>query len=429
MRVAIVAAGFTPSEADDLRRAMATFKYTQGVGVYRDRLIGGMVRRGYDPELAERVFKQIEGFGSYGFPESHAASFAHLAYASSWLKCHHPTVFAAALLNSQPMGFYAPAQIVRDAQQHRVEIRPLDINASDWDCTLEPERRSAGEHALRLGLRLASGLPEEEGRLLVKVRRSGNGSPYGSVEEVARRAGVSRRAIEALAEADAFASLGASRRAAMWEAKAIERDLPPLLRLAESALGDPALIQEAAPALPAEAAGHSVVLDYTAAGLTLRQHPLALLRPTLLKQGYHDTRRLNTARPGSSIRLPGIVLVRQRPGTAKGIVFVTLEDEFGVANLVIYPNIGERDRAAMIGSRLMLAEGRIERETEQAEVPITHLICRKLIDRSDLLRQLSASDSDPAWADATLGRADEVRRPDPGSARAKAGLPASRDFR
>jgi len=429
MRVAIVAAGFTPGEADDLRRAMATFKYTQGVGVYRDRLIGGMVRRGYDPELAERVFKQIEGFGSYGFPESHAASFAHLAYASSWLKCHHPTVFAAALLNSQPMGFYAPAQIVRDAQQHRVEIRPLDINASDWDCTLEPERRSAGEHALRLGLRLASGLPEEEGRLLVKVRRSGNGSPYGSVAEVTRRAGVSRRAIEALAEADAFASLGASRRAAMWEAKAIERDVPPLLRLAESALGDPALIQEAPPALPAEAAGQSVVLDYTATGLTLRQHPLALLRATLLTQGYHDTRRLNTARPGSSIRLPGIVLMRQRPGTAKGIVFVTLEDEFGVANLVIYPNIGQRDRAAMIGSRLMLAEGRIERETEQAEVPITHLICRKLIDRSDLLRQLSVSDSDPAWADATLGRADEVRRPDPGSAQAKAGLPASRDFR
>jgi error-prone DNA polymerase len=205
MRVAIVAAGFTPSEADDLRRSMATFKHTGGVSSYHDRLVGGMVRRGYEPALAERVFKQIEGFGSYGFPESHAASFAHLAYASSWLKCHHPAVFAAALLNSQPMGFYAPAQIVRDAQQHGVEVRPLDINASDWDCTLEPEMRSADEHALRLGLRLAAGLSEEEGKLVVQVRRPGNGSPYGSVEEVARRGGLSRRAIEALAEADAFA--------------------------------------------------------------------------------------------------------------------------------------------------------------------------------------------------------------------------------
>ena len=256
-----------------------------------------------------------------------------------------------------------------------------------------------------------------------------NGSPYGSVEDVARRTGVSRHAVEALAEADAFASLGASRRSAISDARAIERGVPPLLRLAENALGEPGLINEAAPLLPAEAAGQAVVQDYAATGLTLRQHPLALLRPALSKLGYHDTQRLNAARPGSSIRLPGIVLMRQRPGTAKGIVFITLEDEFGVANLVIYPTIGERDRAAMIGARLMVAEGRIERETEHAEVPITHLICRKLIDRSDLLRQLSLSENDPVWASATLRRADEVRRPNPGSARAHAGLPNSRDFR
>ena len=193
-------------------------------------------------------------------------------------------------------------------------MRPLDINASDWDCTLEPELSSADQHALRLGLRLASGLAEEEGRLIVKVRRSGNGSPYGSVEEVARRSGVSRRAIEVLAAADACASLGCGRRAAMWDAKAVERNVPPLLCLAERALGEPALIQEAAPDLPAETAGQAVVLDYTAMQLTLRQHPLALLRPTLHTLGYHDTRRLNTARPGSAIRLPGIVLMRQRPG-------------------------------------------------------------------------------------------------------------------
>ena len=430
MRVAIVAAGFTPNEADELRRAMATFKHTKGVGVYRERLVGGMIRRGYDPELAARVFRQIEGFGSYGFPESHAASFAHLAYASSWLKCHHPAVFAAALLNSQPMGFYAPAQIVRDAREHQVEVRPLDVNASDWDCTLEPEPRSADEHALRLGLRLASGLSEEDGRRVVKARRSGNGSPFASVEEVARRAGVSRRAIEALAAADAFAGLGAGRPAAMWDAKAIECDVPPLLRLAaENALAEPSLIRESIPSLPEESAGQSVVLDYTTTGLSLRQHPLALLRPKLRAQGCHDTRRLHSARPGSSIRLPGIVLMRQRPGTAKGIVFITVEDEFGVGNLVVYIDVGRRDRAALIGSRLLVAEGRIERQTEHAEVPVTHLICRKLIDRSDLLGELSLSGENPIWGEAALGRADEVRRPDPGSARVKAGLPASRDFR
>jgi error-prone DNA polymerase len=204
---------------------------------------------------------------------------------------------------------------------------------------------------------------------------------------------------------------------------------PVSLRERNPSLGEPGLIKEAAPSLTAEAAGQAVGLDYAATGLILRQHPLALLRPALSKQGYHDTRRLLSARPGSSIRLPGIVLMRQRPGTAKGIVFITLEDEFGIANLVVYPNIGERDRAAMIGARLMVAEGRIERETEHAEVPITHLICRKLVDRGDLLRQLSVSESDPNWADASLGRADEVRRPDPGSARVKAGLPPSRDFR
>ena len=429
MRVAIVAAGFTPSEADDLRRAMATFKYTQGVGVYRDRLIGGMVRRGYDPSLAERVFRQIEGFGSYGFPESHAASFAHLAYVSSWLKCHHPAVFAAALLNSQPMGFYAPAQIVRDAAAHGVEIRPLDINASDWDCTLEPARHSADGHALRLGLRMTAGLSEAEGRQIVQARRSGNGSPYDSVEEVARRSGAGRKALEALAAADAFANLRVKRRAALWEAKAIQSDEPPLLRLANT-VGEAPLFQEPPVTLPEETAGQSVVLDYATTGLTLREHPLALLRPVLRNQGYDDTRRLQTIRLGGFIRLPGIVLMRQRPGTAKGIVFVTLEDEFGVANLVVYPDVIARDRSALVGARLMVAEGRIERETEHAEVPITHLICRRLFDRSDLLGRLNAPDApDADWGEAILGRADEVRRPDPGIRSQKVALPASRDFR
>jgi error-prone DNA polymerase len=327
------------------------------------------------------------------------------------------------------MGFYAPAQIVDDAKKHNVLVRPLDVNASDWDSTLEFDLGSNDKHALRLGLRLASGLAEEEGRLIVKTRRSGNGSPYGTVEEVARRSGVSRRAIEALAEADAFASLGTTRRDAMWDAKAIERDIPPLLQLTESSLGEHGLIREPVPALPAEAEGQSVVLDYTATGLSLRQHPLALLRPTLSKLGYHDTNYLNTAKPGSSIRLPGLVLMRQRPGTAKGIVFITLEDEFGVANLVIYTNVGERDRAAMIGAGLMVAEGKIEREVEHAEVPITHLICRRLIDRTDLLRGLNTAQPSLNLGKAVLGRADEVRRPNPGSSRTKVKMPSSRDFR
>jgi error-prone DNA polymerase len=419
MRVAIVAAGFTPAEADELRRAMATFKSTAGVAVHRERLVGGMTARGYDPELAERVFKQIEGFGSYGFPESHAASFAHLAYVSSWLKCHHPAVFAAALLNSQPMGFYAPAQIVRDAAQHGVEVRPIDVNASDWDCSLEAAPASSDGHALRLGLRMTAGLAEQDGRRVVRARHAGNGSPFGSVEELARRAGVGRGAIEPLAAADAFAGLGADRRHALWDAAAIEPDLPPLLRLA---LGEPALVQEPPVPLPPETKGQAVVLDYAAAGLTLREHPLGLLRPVMRAQGWDDTRRLHAARPGSFVRLPGLVLMRQRPGTAKGIVFVTTEDEFGVANLVVYAGIVARDRRALVNARLLLAEGIVERETEHAEVPVTHLIVRRLTARDDLLGLLHAGGAD--WGNATLGRADEVRRPDPGVR-----LPASRDFR
>jgi error-prone DNA polymerase len=289
------------------------------------------------------------------------------------------------------MGFYAPAQLVEDARRHSVEVRPIDINASDWDSTLEPEPTSADDHALRLGLRLVSGLPEEEGRLIVKARRTGNGVPYGSVEDVSRRTGVGRRAIEALAEADAFASLGQGRRSAMWDAKAVERNIPPLLRLVEDTVSDTPLLPEPAADLPSETSGQAIVTDFAATGLTLRAHPLSVLRPRLTALGYHDTRRLNSARPGTSIRLPGLVLMRQRPGTAKGIVFVTLEDEFGIANLVVYANIGQRDRAALIGAKLMVAEGRIERETEHSEVPITHLICCKLLDRSDLLRDLTQS--------------------------------------
>ncbi|MFT8246378.1 error-prone DNA polymerase [Roseomonas sp. BN140053] len=435
MRIAIVAAQFTPAEADDLRRAMATFKYTQGVGIYRDRLVEGMARRGYPRDFAERCFAQIEGFGSYGFPESHAASFAHLVYASSWVKCHHPAVFAAALLNSQPMGFYAPAQIVRDAREHAVEVRPLEINSSEWDSTLEAEPASAGGLALRLGLRLAHGLGQEDGQAVARARRAGNGSPYASVDEVVRRAGVGRRAIEALAAADAFARLAISRREAVWDASGLAapvHDLP-LFAVggrAAAAGGDAPYLQEAAPDLPAHGEGEAVVEDYRALGLTLRGHPLALLRPELDALGYADTTRLREARSGALLQVPGLVLMRQRPGTAKGIVFITCEDEHGQANLVVYPDIGERDRAALIGARLLLAEGRVEREDRHAEVPIVHLIARRLRDCSHLLDGLGRVVAPGPALDRALGHADEVRRPEPGSRQpARVQLPPSRDFR
>ncbi|HYF19171.1 MAG TPA: hypothetical protein VEA40_14980, partial [Ramlibacter sp.] len=428
MRVAIVAAGFSPEEADDLRRAMATFKFTQGVGVYRDRLVEGMTRRGYPPDFAERCFRQIEGFGSYGFPESHAASFAHLVYASSWIKCHHPGVFACALLNSQPMGFYAPAQIVRDAQAHGVVVRPVDVNRSGWDSTLEDEPASTGGLALRLGLRVIAGLSEEEGRALIRVRDAGNGRPFASVDEAAMRAGLSRRAMMALVGADAFAGVASSRPKAHWAALAVDPRAPSDLPL--FAPGDGPQIDEPAPTLPDETAGQAVAQDYIATGLTLRQHPMALLRPVLTRLGLADTRRFRAARTGERLRLAGLVLMRQQPGTAKGVVFVTVEDEWGDANLVVYAHVGARDRRALITARLMVAEGRVERVDEHAEVPILHLIVRRLIDRSDLLDRLSLAEAPEKgeWAERMLGRADEVRRPDPGSRAEKLRMP-SRDFR
>ncbi|MBR0658368.1 error-prone DNA polymerase [Neoroseomonas oryzicola] len=419
MRLAIVAAQFSPEEADALRRAMATFKYTQGVGAYRERLVSGMVRRGYSEEMAERVFKQIEGFGSYGFPESHAASFAHLVYASSWLKCHHPAVFACALLNSQPMGFYAPAQIVRDAREHDVVVRPVSVDASAWDCSLEPDPASADQHALRLGLRMVAGLPEEEGRALVKARVANNGAPFASVEEVARRAGLSRRAIEALADADAFAALGSGRREAAWDAAAIDRGLTTDLPLfaAVAAADHPevrSLIPEPAPTLPAMPEGEAIGRDYSATGLTLRRHPLALLRPILARLRCDDTRTLARAPAGRRVHVPGLVLMRQQPMTAKGVIFMTIEDEHGHGNIVVYTHIAERDRIPLLTSRLIVVEGRVEREDQHAEVPIIHLIASRLIDRSDLLRQLMAMGNDDT---ADLEAVSHMK------------IPATRDFR
>ena len=439
MRVAIVAADFTPDEADQLRRAMATFKLTGGVARYRERLVAGMVRRGYEAGFAEAIFAQIEGFGSYCFPESHAASFAHLVYASAWIKHHHPAVFTCALLNSQPMGFYAPAQLVRDAREHGVLVRPVAVNASDWNSTLEPERESQGGLALRLGLRLVAGLPEAEAQALLKARRARNGAPFTSVEDAAIRAGLGRRALEALAAADAFAGAGGgrggspSRRQAVWEA-AVAASGPQQLPLfavardtAEAAMAASApLMDEPEAALPKQGEGEEVVDDYRATGLTLGRHPMAILRPTLDRLGLGDTRQLGSLRPGARICLPGIVLMRQRPGTSKGVVFLTVEDEFGVGNLVVFAAVAERDRQALLSARLLLAEGKVERVSEHVEVPVNHLIVQRLVDRSDLLDGLNQAEQGGEWAERALGRADEVRRPDPGSRRSP--LPPSRDF-
>lgn len=415
MRIAIVAAKFSPAEADALRRAMATFRSDGRVRQFREKFISGMTRRGYAQDFAERCFQQIEGFGTYGFPESHAMSFALLVYASAWVKCHHPAVFACALLNSQPMGFYAPAQIVRDARAHDVVVRPVDVTASAWDCTLEPDAASAEGLALRLGLRLVSGLGRAEAERIVAARAE---APFASIADLARRARLDRGALAALARADAFGGLGRDRRAALWDVAALSA-LPPPLAAAEG--------QEAKPRLPQATAGEQTMLDYAGTGLTLRAHPMALLRPQLAALGLADTRALAAAPEGRRLRLAGLVLVRQRPGSAKGVVFFTVEDEYGVANLVLYPDTAERFRAAVVAARLIVAEGRVERY-EKAEIPIIHLLVAKLEDRSDLLDGLHRIEA-ARW-EAGMARADEVRRPDPRDApRARARMPASRDFR
>jgi len=434
MKIAIVAAGFTPDEADRLRRAMATFRHVGTIHTFRDKLIEGMVARGYDRDFAERCFKQIEGFGTYGFPESHAASFALLVYVSAWLKCHYPAAFAAALLNSQPMGFYAPAQIVRDACNHGVVVRPPDVNASLWDCTLEPCAQSAGGMALRLGLREVAGLKQTEAQALIAARTAGNGRPFDSVEELARRARLGRAPIERLAAADAFASLGLTRREALWQARAIE---PPAPLLAEA---DGDLFAEPTSCLPAMTLGEQVVADYATLALSLKAHPLALLRPELTALRCTDTRALIAARPGSCVRLAGLVLVRQRPGSAKGVVFVTIEDEHGQANLVVMPDVLRRYRAAILGARLMVVEGVIERQ-DYGAAPIIHIRARRIENRTSLLAALNATGGHTAIWDGALARADEVHRPahtdprvtPPERSRLSPApgrfLPGSRDFR
>ena len=445
MKIAIVAAGFTPSEADRLRRAMATFRRVGTIQTFQDKMIEGMAAKGYDRDFAERCFRQIEGFGEYGFPESHAASFALLVYASCWMKCRYPDVFAAAMLNSQPLGFYAPAQLVRDAREHGVEVREVDVNLSDWDCTLEarpplpragervgvrgerqtlPERtaqplirspspRDGGEkgftpamprwpphiratHAVRLGLRQIVGVKEEDMRRLVERR----GQAYDSVRDFWLRSGLSPAALERLADADAFRSLGLDRRQALWAVRGLDRvgdqdDLPLFA-------SRPARETEPDARLPPMPLGAHVVEDYRRLSLSLKAHPTSFMRARLSARGILRSDALRSVRNGERVTVAGLVLVRQRPGTAKGVIFMTLEDETGVANVIVWPKAFERLRAIVLGARFVAVTGKL-----QSESGVIHIVAERMNDLTPMLGLLSE-------AGATIGalaHADEVRRP------------------
>jgi error-prone DNA polymerase len=442
MRIAIEAAGFTPDEANQLRRAMATFRHVGTIGTLHAKLVEGMVGRGYNREFAERCFKQIEGFGEYGFPESHAASFALLVYASSWIKLHHPEVFCAALLNSQPMGFYAPAQIVRDAREHQVEVRHPDINASLWNCTLEvrtplpegeggarsaqPSGRVRGydvesltphppkpdglgpslslrercdlRHAVRLGFRSIDGFREEWATTLVEEREQGG--PYRSIDDLRARARLPAAALDALASADAAQSLQLTRRRALWAAKGLPPAKPaPLFEYAGLREGDGAPPD----ALPVAPLSDEVIQDYQTLRLSLKAHPLSFLRDTYQALGAITAAETLKVRDGAPCAMAGVVLVRQMPGSAKGVVFMTLEDETGVVNTVVWPSVFEEHRPIAMGARLVLARGRIQRSDN-----VTHLVVDTLEDRSGDLATLSEAKFDPPFA-----RSDEVTHPMP----------------
>jgi error-prone DNA polymerase len=413
MQVAIVCAGFTPSEADQLRRSMATFKFTGGVSHFKDKLIAGMVARGYERAFAERTFSQIEGFGSYGFPESHAASFALIAYASCWVKCHHPEIFCAALLNAQPMGFYAPAQIVRDAREHGVEIRPVCINASRWDCTLEGEDRLA----VRLGMRMAKGLSNQDAAAIVAARGPHR---YGGVEELWQRAGVKVSALERLAEADAFRDLGLDRRGAFWALRGLADMALPLFAAADrERMPRPDAIEPAV-ALTPMTQGREVVEDYTSVGLSLRRHPVWFLRAALHGRGILPCASLLASKDGRRVEVAGIVLVRQRPGSAKGVMFITIEDETGIANIIVWPSVFEKQRRLILSAGMIACRGRMQREGE-----VIHVVTERLIDLSELLR--SVGQREQAFRLKT-GRGDEAKHGGGPDARDVAGLRRARDI-
>jgi error-prone DNA polymerase len=397
MQVAMVAAGFTPTEADQLRRAMATFKHTGGVNAFQEKLITGMLDNGYTKEFADRTFRQLEGFGSYGFPESHAASFALIAYASSWMKCHHPDVFLAAILNAQPMGFYAPAQLVRDAKDHGVEVRTVDINQSTWDCTLETT--GGTHHAVRLGFCMVRGLTKKDVERIVAVRET---RPYTSIEDLWRRAHVPVASLHGIARADGFRGLGLSRREAAWAIKGLRDEALPLFAAADDRDGQlRPEAHEPAVALTPMTMGREVVEDYRTNGLSLRAHPLAFLRQSLQARGYLPCAALRDTPDGRRMSIAGHVLVRQMPGSAKGVVFITLEDEAESANLIVWPSVFEKNRRTILGASMLGCRGKVQRASD-----VIHLIVEQLTDLTADLRTVSGLD---APFPLVPGRGDEAK--------------------
>ena len=394
MQIAIVCAGFTPGEADQLRRSMATFKLTGGVSAFHDKMIGGMVANGYSREFADRTFKQIEGFGSYGFPESHAASFAIIAYVSSWIKCHHPDIFCAALLNAQPMGFYAPAQIVRDAANHGVKILPVCVNASRWDSALIPV---AGKYrAVRLGLRFVKGLANQDAAALITHRA---GTAFDTIDELYHRTGLGPGALERLAEADAFQSLKLDRRRALWHIRALPQKTGadatlPLFATREQ-------FKEPETTIIPMPEGREVVEDYRSMGLTLRRHPLEFLRSGLQSRGMITAAALKSLKDGKRITLAGIVLVRQKPGSARGVMFITIEDETGHANLIVWASLFEKQRSLILSAGMIACHGTLQREGE-----VMHVIADHLEDLTPALRSVGTRTAKIPWR---TGRGDEAK--------------------
>jgi error-prone DNA polymerase len=369
MQLAVVAAGFTPGEADRLRRAMAAWKRRGGLGPFEERLIRGMRERGYEEEFARQIFQQILGFGEYGFPESHSASFALLVYVSCWLKCHEPAAFTCALLNSQPMGFYSASQLTQDARRHGVEVRPADVNQSDWDSSLE---RAADERpALRLGLRQVKGLSEEAGQQVARQRATGR---FDSIQQLLERTGLNRRELGALAAAGALKSIGGHRHKVRWTVAGIEEPTPLIPSMDR---------YEAVPMLKKPTEGQDIVADYQSLGLTLERHPMALIRTHLDACHYVAAERLKDLKSGQHIRVAGLVITKQRPGTASGVTFVTLEDETGCMNLIVWKKIADEQRDVLLHARLMGIEGELQKEGK-----VIHVIARKLIDHSGLLGEL-----------------------------------------
>jgi error-prone DNA polymerase len=455
MKIAIDAAKFSANEANQLRKAMATFRSRGKIEPLEEKMVGRMVTRGYDVAFAQRCFDQIKGVGEYGFPESHAASFAHLVYVSSWLKWRYPAAFACALLNSQPMGFYAPAQIVRDAKEHGVEVREVDVNESDWDCTLEGEnacfemplrlRSAAPQHerescaypqtahpeeglsgrkpvegpsrrtVLRLGLRQIDGLQRDAAERLLAQR------PYRYVEELRSRGGVPVHAIQRLAAADAFRSMGLDRRAALWDSRAL-KSAPDLPLFAYAEARDEGLETDPAQ-LPAMPLSEHVVNDYQTIRLSLKAHPMRFLREHYAAQKFTTAEQLKSIRDGKRLSIAGLVLIRQRPGSAKGVVFITIEDETGVANLVVWPDVFEKQRKIVMGARLMAVHGIVQKDEDDG---VIHVVARRLEDHSHMLRNLG----DEALP-STLSQGDAAgswRPPASRHPRDAEIIPKSRDF-